>query len=147
LYVQLSRLHGFQVVDLKQDKIVGDVHLPDLPAGTELPEFYPHTYNHGLEITPDEKYLFAAGSAGNYVCVYSLPELELKATIPVGKEPNWIYFDKAGKYAYVSNRVSNTLSVISVAELKELKQIPVGTYPQRFKTVVVPERNVRAAAR
>jgi YVTN family beta-propeller protein len=147
LYVQLSRLHGFQVVDLKQDKIVRQIDLPKLPADAELPAFYPHTYNHGLEITPDEKYLFAAGSAGNYVCVYELSNLELVATIPVGTEPNWIVFDRAGRFAYVSNRVSNTLSVVSVEELKELKQIPVGKYPQRFKTVVVPERNVSAAGR
>jgi YVTN family beta-propeller protein len=140
LFVQLSRLHGFQVVDLEKDKVVRQVDLPKLPAGTALPEFFPHTYNHGLEVTSDEKLLFAAGSAANAVAVYRLPGLELAAQIPVGKEPNWIVFDKQGRHAYVSNRMSDTVSVISVADLKEIKTIPVGKYPQRITTVVVPKR-------
>jgi YVTN family beta-propeller protein len=144
LYVQLSRLHGFEVVDLTQNKIVREVLLPPLGPDVPLPKFYPHTYDHGLALTPDQKLLFAAGSVGGYVSVYQVPDLKLVATIPVGKEPNWIVFDRAGNYAYVSNRKSNTLSVISVSELKEIKQIRVGNYPQRMRTAVVPSRSVAA---
>jgi YVTN family beta-propeller protein len=140
LYVQLSRLHGFQVVDLTTNKIIREVDLPALPEGTKLPEFFPFTYNHGLTLSPDEKYLFAAGSAGNYVCVYTHPDLTLVKTIPVGKEPNWIVFSKDGKQAFVSNRLSNTVSAISVDELREIKQIPVGKYCQRMRMVDVPSR-------
>lgn len=145
LYVQLSRLHGFQVVDLPSGKVVREVALPELPAGTPLPKFYPHTYNHGLELSPDEKLLLAAGSAANYVCAYSVPDVKLLATIPVGKEPNWIVFDREGDYAYVSNRKSDDLSVISVKDLKEVKRIPVGKYPQRMRIVDVPKRRVAAS--
>lgn len=141
LYVQLSRLHGFQVVDLTAGEIVRQVDLPALPHDVELPVSYPHTYNHGLEKTPDERYLFAAGSAANYVCVYTLPDLEHVATIPVGREPNWIVFDEAGRFAYVSNRRSDELSVISVDKLQEIKRIPVDSYPQRMVTVNVPRRD------
>jgi YVTN family beta-propeller protein len=142
LYVQLSRLHGFEVVDLSKDEIVREVSLPPLAADVALPKFWPHTYNHGLELSPDQKLLFAAGSAGGYVCVYRVPDPTLVATIPVGKEPNWIVFNQEGTYAYVSNRKSNTVSVISVSELKEVKRIPVGHYPQRMRTAVVPTRSV-----
>jgi len=142
LYVQLSRLHGFEVVDLSKDKIVREVLLPPLGAEVSLPKFFPHTYNHGLELSPDEKLLFASGGVGNYVCVYRVPDLTLLATIPVGREPNWIAFSSDGSYAYVSNRKSNNLSVIAVRELKEIKRIPVGKYPQRIRTVVVPTRLV-----
>ncbi|MBI3839443.1 MAG: beta-propeller fold lactonase family protein [Planctomycetia bacterium] len=142
LYVQLSRLHGFEVVDLTKDEIVREVALPPLAPDVKLPKFYPHTYNHGLELSPDEKLLFAAGSAGDYVCVYSVPDLHLQATIPVGQEPNWVVFSHDGQFAYVSNRKSDNLSVISVRELKETKRIPVGKYPQRMRSVVVPSRTV-----
>jgi YVTN family beta-propeller protein len=94
------------------------------------------------ELSPDEKLLFASGGVGNYVCVYRVPDLTLLATIPVGREPNWIAFSSDGSYAYVSNRKSNNLSVIAVRELKEIKRIPVGKYPQRIRTVVVPTRLV-----
>jgi DNA-binding beta-propeller fold protein YncE len=140
LFVQLSRLNGFQEVDPQSGKVVRRVDLPTLPPGTELPEFYPHTYNHGMEISPDGKFLLAAGSAAHQVCVYRLPELELVKVIPVGKEPNWIDFDRAGRFAYVSNRVSDTLSVIRMDELVEVKQIQVGQYPQRMRVVNVPSR-------
>jgi YVTN family beta-propeller protein len=142
LYVQLSRLHGFEVVDLSKDKIVREVLLSPLGADVPLPKFYPHTYNHGLELSPDEKLLFASGGVGNYVCVYRVPDLTLLATIPVGREPNWIAFSSDGSYAYVSNRKSNNLSVIAVRDLKEIKRIPVGKYPQRIRTVIVPTRSV-----
>jgi YVTN family beta-propeller protein len=140
LYVQLSRLHGFEVVDLEKGQVIRRVDLPALPAGTKLPEFFPNTYNHGLALSPDEKLLFAAGSVGNYVCVYTQPGLELLKTIPVGKDPNWIVFSKDGRRAFVTNRGSDTVSVIAVDELRQLKQIAVGKYPQRMVVVEVPSR-------
>lgn len=145
LFVQLSRLHGFEVVDLPEGRITREVALPALSDEVELPKFYPHTYNHGLELSPDETLLLAAGSVAGYVCAYSVPELDLKATIPVGEEPNWIVFSSDGAFAYVSNRKSNELSVISVPELKEIKRIPVGKYPQRMRIVNVPKRMVAAS--
>ncbi|HEV8072445.1 MAG TPA: beta-propeller fold lactonase family protein [Planctomycetaceae bacterium] len=144
VYVQLSRLHGFEVVDLSTDKIVREVLLPKLGPDVKLPKFYPHTYNHGLELSPDEKLLFASGGIANYVCVYRVPDLTPLATIPVGREPNWIAFSKDGAFAYVSNRKSDSVSVISVRDLKEIKRIPVGKYPQRIRVVDVPTRSVAA---
>jgi YVTN family beta-propeller protein len=146
LYVQLSRLHGFEVVDLSTDNIVREVLLPPLGPEVKLPKFFPHTYNHGLELSPDEKLLFASGGVGNYVCVYSVPDLKLLATIPVGREPNWIAFSQDGAFAYVTNRKSDDVSVISVRDLKEIKRIPVGKYPQRIHTLVVPARSVAAGS-
>lgn len=142
IYVQLSRLHGFEVVDLKTDAIVREVLLPPLGSEVPLPKFFPHTYNHGLELSPDESLLFASGGIGNYVCVYHVPDLKLLATIPVGREPNWIAFSQNGAYAYVTNRKSDDVSVISVPDLKEIRRIPVGKYPQRIRTLVVPSRTV-----
>ena len=83
----------------------------------------------------------AAGSAADYVCAYSLPDLALQATIPVGDEPNWIVFTADNRYAYVSNRASDNVSVIDVRKLEEIKRIPVGDYPQRMRIVDVPKRN------
>ncbi len=139
LFVQLSRFHGFQVVDLETNQIVREVVLPELPDDVSTPQYYPHTVNHGLELSPDDRYLFAAGSVAGYVCVYELPDLELAATIPVGSEPNWIVFSSQGRFAYVSNRGSDTVSVISVETLSEVEQIDVGQYPQRLQVVTLPE--------
>jgi YVTN family beta-propeller protein len=140
MYAQRSRLHGFDVVDLAAGKVVKTVKLPALPEGTKVPTLFPHTVNHGLALTRDNKLLFAAGSVADYVCVYSVPDLQLQATIPVGRDPNWIVFSSDGRFAYVTNRGSNDVSVISIAELKEVKRVKVGTYPQRLQVLNVSGR-------
>ncbi len=141
LFAQRSRLHGFDVVDLGVGKVVKTIKLPPLAEGTKLPEFYPHTVNHGMALTADDKLLFVAGSIANYVCVYALPELKLLHTIPVGTDPNWIVFSSDGKFAYVTNRGSDDLSIISVSEMKEIKRVKVGDYPQRLQVLKVSGRN------
>jgi len=140
LYAQLSGLHGFVVVDLDQARIVKTVKLPKLPPGTRLPKQFPYNVNHGLELSPDEKYLFAAGSIANYVAVYSHPDLKLLKIIPVGADANWITFSPDGRFAYVGCRGSNEVSVISVAELKEIKRVKTGGEGSaRVRIIDVPE--------
>lgn len=140
MYVQLSRFHGFVVMDLDTGKKIRTVNLPSLPAQTKLPEFYPNTFNHGIILTKDEKLLFANGSVADYVAVYSHPELNLIKTIPVGRDPNYSALSKSGSYLYVTNRGSNDLSIISVEQLKEINRVKLGNYPQRMVVVAVPDR-------
>jgi DNA-binding beta-propeller fold protein YncE len=145
LYAQLSRLHGFAVYDMEKGQVTQTVDLPPLPASFQPPEEFPHNVNHGLELSPDEKYLFAAGSAANYVAVYTHPDLKLVKVIPVGRDPNWISFSPDGKYAYVGCRGTNEVSVISVADLREVKRVATGGKGSaRLKVVDVPERTVAA---
>jgi YVTN family beta-propeller protein len=139
IYVQQSWMHGFLVVDMETGEQRA-IALPDLPEGTETPEVYPHTWNHGIALTPDETLLFANGSAADYVAVYSHPDLQLIRTIPVGDDPNWIDFDEAGRFAYISNRGSDDLSIIDVETLEEIKRLPLGAYPQRLEVARVPKQ-------
>jgi DNA-binding beta-propeller fold protein YncE len=141
MYAQLSRLHGFVVVDVERGKISRTVALPALPASFRYPEEFPHNVNHGLDLSPDEHYLFAAGSAGNFVAVYTQPELKLVKVIPVGTDPNWIAFSPDGKFAYVGCRGSNEVSVISVSDLREITRIRTGGKGSaRVRIVDVPRR-------
>lgn len=135
MYVQLSKRHGFVVVDLEKEAIVEEVDLPPVPPDVEWPVHFPHTVNHGLKLTPDNRYVFAAGSVAGYVCVYTVPDHDLVATIDVGAEPNWIVWSTDASHAYVSNRAEDTVSVLSVDELREVKRITVGKYPQRMAVV------------
>jgi len=137
---QLSRFHGFKVRDLKTGA-VASIELPPLPAGTQMPDAYPFTVNHGLAVTPDGTKLLAAGSIGGYVAVYALPDYRLLGTIKVGDDPNWIVVRGDSRLAFVTNRGSGTLSVLDLTALKEVKQIPVGKMPQRLSMIDVPERH------
>ena len=135
LYSQLSRVHGFDVVDLTTDAVIRSVDLPRLPEGTNLPRFFPHTVNHGLAITPDDSLLLAAGSIAGYVAFYALPACELLGTVPVGAEPNWIVLSGDASLACVSNRAEDTVSVLDVRERAEVARVAVGAYPQRMAVV------------
>jgi YVTN family beta-propeller protein len=135
LYVQLSKRHGFLVVDLASERVVEEVALPPLTPDVEFPRWFPHTVDHGLRFSPDGQRLFVCATTGGYVAVFSLPEHELVTTIAVGREPGWLTFGPDGSRCYVTNRAENTLSVISVDDLIEVARVPVGDYPQRMVAV------------
>jgi YVTN family beta-propeller protein len=134
LYAQLSKLHGFAVLDLTRDSVVKTVAMPlgGKPAPQGSLQLSHWVVNHGMGITSDNRFLVANGSLSDFTAIYALPKLDLVATVPVGKTPNWVVFSHDGKYAYVSNRAENTISVISIADRKEVTRIKVGEFPQRM---------------
>jgi YVTN family beta-propeller protein len=141
IYAQLSKLHGFVVIDIARDSIVKTVALPTLGGPPPKPSLALSHWvaNHGLALTSDGKYLVANASLSGFTAIYSVPDLKLVGTVPVGKEPNWVAFSHDGKYVYVSNRRDNTLSVISLADRKEVTRLKVGEFPQRM-TVAMAAR-------
>lgn len=131
-YVQTSWLHGFHVVDLKQNRISKTIALPPLGPEVPLPLEWPNTVDHGLLLTPDEKKMICVATTDGSISIYSVPELDFIATVPVGEEPSWVITDRSGEVAYVSNRASDTITVVSIPDAKAIRQIEVGNYPQRM---------------
>jgi YVTN family beta-propeller protein len=130
LFVQLSDLHGFAVVDFAARKVVDRVLLPDAPAGAQ--PLIPRTLSHGIGTTPDGKTLWVTSLLDNSVTVFSLPDLRRLTTIPVGAGPDWLTFTPDGRRCYVSNAGADSVSAIDVAAQKELGRIPVGKVPKRI---------------
>ena len=130
LFVQLSNLHGFAVVDYAQRKTLKNVLLPDGPAGAK--PLIPETFSHGIGISPDRKKLWVNSLLDDSVSVFSLPDLKRITTIPVGHGPDWLVFTPDGKRCYVSNAGANSVSSIDAVTLKELTRIPVGKIPKRI---------------
>jgi YVTN family beta-propeller protein len=145
IYYQLSRLHGFEARRLADGALEKRVELPSLKsaipatgrdlgerlANTEGAGAWPYTYGHGLAMTRDGRYLLAVATVANYVAIYTLPDYELKGTVPVGGSPNWVVCDAEGRYAYVSNPKDDSVSVIDIAAVREAARIPVGRGPKR----------------
>ena len=136
LFIQLSNLHGFIVLDPAAPKTVKKILLPEAPAGAK--PLIPETFSHGIAITPDQKTIWVNSLLSNSVSVFSLPGLTLQSTIPVGQGPDWMTFLPDGSRCYISNAGSNSVSVIDVATRKELTQIPVGKIPKRIISVELP---------
>ena len=137
LFVQLSNLHGFEIVDYAARKVVGKVLLP--PAPPDAKPLIPLTYSHGMGIPPDGKSLWVASLLNNAVYVYSLPGLKLLETVEVGYGPDWMTFTPDGKRCYVSIAGSDYVSAIDTATHREIAKIPVGKTPKRLIAVELPD--------
>jgi YVTN family beta-propeller protein len=138
LFIQVSGHHGFVVFYWDTQREVRRITLPDVPPE----ERYDSTYNgapaHGIGVAPDGETVWSTSRMNSYVYVYSLPELELVASIPTGTDPDWVTFTPDSTLAYVANAVSNTVSVIDMDTFREVTQIPVGESPKRNGIIRLP---------
>jgi YVTN family beta-propeller protein len=137
MYVQLSDLNGFAVVDFATRKEVTRIELPKLPAG-KAPFEGGGNASHGLAVTADGKTLVVNSRLNSTVYMYSLPDLKLRGSVEVGKAPDWVTLTPDGKTAYVANAQSNSVSVIDILSAKELTRITVGQVPKRNITAMLP---------
>ena len=135
MYVALSGLHGFVIVDIPSRKVAGKVEFPPLPPNTDLGPF--NTATHGLTLAPDGKELWAATVPTGSVYVYDLKNGKVLPAIGVGKLPNWIAFSPDGRYGCITNTGSNDCSIVDRRTRKEVARIAVGKAPKRLATVAV----------
>jgi YVTN family beta-propeller protein len=148
IFVQLSDLHGFAVVDFAKRKEVARIKLPDGGKyGRE--EGRMGTPSHGIAIAPDGRTLWVNSVLLNTVNKYSLPDLKFLGSaplpninpagrVPAGAVPEWITFTPDGRTAYVSNSAAKSVSAIDAETMKQVALIPVGEVPKRINTLVLP---------
>jgi len=137
IFVQLSGLNGFAVIDFATHKEINRIKLPALPPGKAT---YPVGGNesHGMAVTADQKTLVVNSRLNSSIYFYSLPDLKLLGSTEVGRSPDWVTLTPDGKMAYVANAASNSVSVVDIKSMKEVTRIPVGEVPKRNITVVIP---------
>ena len=148
IFVQLSRFHGFAVVDFAKRAEVSRIKLPDQPSGFGTAEGRLGTPSHGIGIAPDGKSLWVNSILANAVFKYSLPNLKLVGHVelpevhplghaPTGAVPEWITFTPDSKLVYVTNSAARSVSVIDTKTLRQITTIPVGEVPKRLNTLVL----------
>jgi YVTN family beta-propeller protein len=137
MFVQLSDLNGFAVVDWATHKEAKRIELPKLAAGKK-PVLEGGNASHGMAVTSDGKKLVVDSRLNSAVYVYSLPDLTLLGSVDVGRSPDWVTLTPDGKSAYVANAGSNNVSVVDLVALKEVTRIPVGQVPKRNITALLP---------
>jgi YVTN family beta-propeller protein len=147
VFVQLSDLHGFAVVDFAKHKEVARVKLPDGPYGKA--EWRTGTPSHGIGIAPDGKTLWINSILANAIFEYSLPDLKLightalpevknQSGVKSGAVPEWITFTPDSRTVYVSNSADRSVSAIDTETLKQVARITVGEVPKRINTLTLP---------
>ena len=148
IFVQLSTLNGFAVVDFASHKEVARIKLPEQPGGFGTAEERLGTPSHGIGVTPDGKSLWVNSTVANAVFKYTLPDLQLVGYCPlptqqpahhpaIGAVPEWITFTPDSQRVYDSNSAARSVSVIDAKTLKLVDVVNVGEVPKRINTLVV----------
>jgi YVTN family beta-propeller protein len=137
IFVQISDLNGFAVVDFATRKEIKRIKNPDLPPGkSTVPEG--SDPSHGMAVTSDGKTLVVCSRLNNHLYAYSLPDLNVIGAAELGgKGAAWVTLTPDGKTAYVANPVTNDVSVIDIKTMKETTRIAVGHVPKRNATAML----------
>jgi YVTN family beta-propeller protein len=138
MFVQVTNLHGFAIVDWNLRKEVGRIKLPDVPAAERNNDGIQGAPAHGILVAPDGKTLWSTSKFNSSVYAYSMPDLKYLGAVRVGKVPDWLTFTPDSKKLYVANAHDNYVSVVDVAARKELAKIKVGQVPKRNITAIIP---------
>lgn len=148
IFVQLSNLNGFAVVDFAKHAEVARVKFPNRPGGYGAAEVRLNTPSHGIGVAPNGKSLWVGSTVANAVFEYSIPDLKLIGYCslpnvyppnhaPTGSVPEWITFTPDSRFLYVSNSGARSVSLIDATNRKLLAVIPTGEVPKRINTLVL----------
>jgi YVTN family beta-propeller protein len=139
IFVQLSNLHGFAIVDFQQRKEVGRITLPDdVPAEKVDKGPFNASPSHGLGVAPDGRTLWVTSRPNARVYTYSLPDLKLLPhPVDLGGRPDWVTFTPDSTLIYITTENTDIVHAIDVSTRKEVAQIKVGRAPKRNITVVM----------
>lgn len=133
MYVALSDLHGFAIVDIPEKRVVRRVEMPaENPTPHEHPGEPINTLTHGLALSPDERELWVTSLLDDAMYVYDVSSQKIVGHVPVGSGPNWVAFSPDGKYVCVSNAAEDDVSIIDVKARGEVARLKVGREPKRL---------------
>jgi YVTN family beta-propeller protein len=140
IFVQLTDLNGFAVVDFLTHQEIKRIENPPLPQGKAAVPAGSDT-SHGMAVTADGKTLLVCSRPNNALYAYALPDLKWIGGADLGgKGAAWVTVTPDGTRAYVAMAVTNDVAVVDVNSLKEITRIPVGFVPKRNTTGMLPSR-------
>lgn len=131
IVAQLSNFHGFVVVDFTTHQEIARIEHPAIPNEEAEYDGLQGAPAHGLAVLPDKKTLWSTSKVYGHAYVYSLPDLKLIGTVPVGQHPEWVSYTPDGKFLYVAAAGDNLVTVVDTAARKVVAKIPVGQVPKR----------------
>jgi YVTN family beta-propeller protein len=144
MYVAVSNLHGFDIVDIPEKKVLQRVEIPAEHSELRPRQFEtPDTFTHGIGLTPDETEVWVTSLFDDAVYIYDLKAKKVVAHLPTGDGPNWVAFSPDGKYACISNTDSDDVVVFDAKARRELARVKVGKAPKRLIVANVPLASAR----
>jgi YVTN family beta-propeller protein len=128
--------HGLAVDTLHNQLYVGDykdgnLYVFSLPEGKLIKKTYVDSPVHGIDISPDNKFVYLAGgskgSSGNVLVIDTEYNQVIKKIVTNGA--GHINFSPDGKYAYVSNVDRDEITVINTITQEVENKVKVGDGP------------------
>ena len=134
MYVAVSNLHGFNIVDIPEKKVTQRVEMPSEHPGPPRPREFetPDTTTHGLALSPDESEIWVTSLLDDCIYIYDLKAKKVTGRLKTGDGPNWVVFSPDGKLACVSNTDSDDVSIFDAKERREVSRVKVGKVPKRI---------------
>lgn len=111
LYTINSRDNKLYVLNPATGRVNKTIQLPSVPLN--------------MAVTPDKRYILAAGSTVDKVFVVDTVNNEFIKSIEVGKFPSSIICIPEINKAYVANKFSSTVSEIDLTNMQVTREIPV----------------------
>jgi YVTN family beta-propeller protein len=132
IYVALSKLLGFVVVDLTTRQVTRKVKLGTLPEG--MPQPYKDTWTHGLQLANGGRELWLCDDINDLIRVVRLSDMTEIAQIRTGHFPHWFAMRPDGKVLFVSLWFSDAVAAIDVQTRKVVSnmQFELGGGPKRI---------------
>jgi YVTN family beta-propeller protein len=132
LYVALSNLIGFVVVDVEQQKVTRTVKLDTFPTGVPIP--YRDTWTHDLALAQNESELWVTDDVNDLLRVVRLSDMKEVAQIRTGHFPHWFAMRPDGRVLFASLWFSDAVAVVDVQSRRILRniQFELGSGPKRI---------------
>jgi YVTN family beta-propeller protein len=132
IYVALSKLLGFAVVDPATRQVTRTVSLGTLPEG--LPQPYKDTWTHALQLANGGRELWLCDDINDLVRVVRLSDMKEVAQIRTGHFPHWFAIRPDGEVIFVSLWFSDAVAAIDVQSRKVVSnmQFELGSGPKRI---------------
>ena len=121
LYVALSHLVGFVVIDPATGKTTRRVELGTLPDG--VPNPYKDTWTHDLALTTNETELWLCDDANDLLRVIHLSDMKETHQIKTGHFPHWFALRPDGDVLFASLWFSDAVGVYDVKTKKVIANI------------------------
>src|ERR1700676_1821572 len=140
MYVAVSDLHGFNIVDIPEQKVTQRVEMPSEHPGPPRPREFetPDTATHGLALSPDESEIWVTSLLDDCIYIYDVKAKKITGRLNTGSGPNWVVFSPDGKYGCVSNTDTDDVSIFNVKDRREVARVKVGKVPKRLAISIVP---------
>jgi YVTN family beta-propeller protein len=137
IFVNLSSLEGFVVVDFEKREVVEKIVAPRAPLVKYNLIGVRNSLAHGIEVLADQSAVWVVSRVSGRVIGWTLPDLEWIGDVDVGVS-SWLTSTPDSRYLYVATTGRDETAVIDLETLTVIDRIKVGDSPKRMRTFHVP---------